>query len=123
MWRLTNAVERLMKNYPYGSQMEKESKDIVIPVKLFDLWSSINWRLSEYDPKSKIAFWYVTGFIEDEWGTVSIDELEDMDLPIELHNADTLDMLSLWAIARIELDKNFEPTKFPDLPFNKRSSK
>jgi len=26
-----------MKDYPYGSQSEKEAKDIVIPVKLFDL--------------------------------------------------------------------------------------
>lgn len=56
-----------MKDYPYGSQSEKESKDIVIPVKLFDLGSSINWRLSEYDPESKVAFGYVTGFYYDEW--------------------------------------------------------
>ena len=56
-----------MKDYPYGSQMEKESKDIVIPVKLFDLGSTIKWWLSEYDPESKVAFGYVTGFYEDEW--------------------------------------------------------
>ncbi len=49
-----------MKKYPYGCQSEKYSKDIVIAVKLFDLGSSINWWLSEYDPVNKIGFGYVT---------------------------------------------------------------
>ena len=49
-----------MKDYPYGSQMEKESKDIVIPVKVVDSRTGIVWWLSEYDPKSKVAFCYVT---------------------------------------------------------------
>ena len=43
-----------MKDYPYGCQSEKYSKDIVVVVKLFDLGSSINWWLSEYDPVNKI---------------------------------------------------------------------
>ena len=123
MWKLTKQVEKLMKDYPYGCQMEKESKDIVIPVKLFDLWSSINWWLSEYDPESKVAFWYVTGFYEDEWGTISIQELESLELPIELHNSNAVDIaFNLWAIPRVELDKFYKPTKFPDLPFHQRSS-
>jgi hypothetical protein len=56
-----------MKDYPYGSQADKKSKDVVIAVQLFDNFSSIKWRLSEYDPVSKVAFGYVTGFYEDEW--------------------------------------------------------
>jgi len=43
-----------MKDYPYGCQSEKYSKDIVVAVKLFDLGSGINWWLSEYDPVNKI---------------------------------------------------------------------
>jgi hypothetical protein len=106
-----------MKDYPYRSQMEKEREDIVIPVRLFDIWGTINWWLSEYDPQSKVAFGYVTGFYEDEWGTVSLEELEDLEL-IEFE-----DFWKISATPRVELDNNFEPTKFPDLPFNKERSK
>jgi hypothetical protein len=49
-----------MKDYPYGCQSEKYSKDTVVAVKLFDVGSSITWWLTEYDPASKIAFCYVT---------------------------------------------------------------
>lgn len=106
-----------MKDYPYGSQMEKESKDIVIPVKLFDLGSTIKWWLSEYDPESKVAFGYVTGFYEDEWWTVSLEELESLELGIEFQ-----DFCSIWKIPRVEVDKHFKPTRFPELPFNKGHS-
>lgn len=111
MWKLIETVERLMKDYPYGSQMNKDSKNIVIPVKLLDIESWIKWRLSEYDPVSKIAFCYVTWFYEDEWWTVSIEELEKIRFRFDTN------------ICRIEIDKNFKKSKFPDLPFNKRSSK
>jgi len=117
MWKLIQQVERLMKDYPYGSQSEMESKDIVIPVKLFDLGSSINWRLSEYDPESKVAFGYVTGFYYDEWGTVSLEELESLNLAIEL-----VGIGKIGGTPRVELDLYFKPTKFPDLPFNKDNS-
>lgn len=118
MWRLSKTVERLMKDYPYGCQSEKYSKDIVVVVKLFDLGSTINWWLSEYDPVNKIGFGYVTGFYEDEWGTVSLEELEDLDFPIHVEW-----MGLIWSTPRIEVDKYFKPTKFPDLPFNKEASK
>jgi hypothetical protein len=42
--------------------------------------------LSEYDPASKVAFGYVTGFYEDEWGTVSLEELEDLELVIDFQD-------------------------------------
>ncbi len=56
-----------MKDYPYRSQEEKESSDVIISVKLFDCFSSITWWLSEYDSENRIAFGFVTGFYEDEW--------------------------------------------------------
>ena len=117
MWRLSTRVERLMKDYPYGCQSEKYSKDIIVVVKLFDLGSSINWWLSEYDPVNKIWFGYVTWFYEDEWGTVSLEELEDLDLPMNIEWIG-----NVWSIPRVEIDKHFSPTKFPDLPFNKKAS-
>jgi len=113
MWKLIDQVEKLMQKFPYGCQSEKSSGQVFISVKLFDLWSSINWWLSEYDPKDKVAFWYVTGFYEDEWGSVSLEELESLDVPISIQNVG-----EFGSIPRIELDKFFKPTKFKNLPFN-----
>lgn len=117
MWRLTDAVEKLMKDYPYRSQENTESWNVIIPVKLFDLWWTIRWWLSEYDPKSKVAFGYVTGFYEDEWGTVSIEELEELELVIDIR-----DLGKIWKIPRVEIDALHTRTKFKDLPFNKSNS-
>jgi hypothetical protein len=118
MWKLTDAVEKLMKHYPYRSQENTEAKNVIIPVKLFDVWSSITWRLSEYEPESKVAFWYVTGFYEDEWGTVSIEELENLELVIDIE-----DFWKIWKIPRVEIDTSHTLTKFKDLHFNKDNSK
>jgi hypothetical protein len=117
MWKLIDQVESLMKDYPYRSQENKNSSQVVIPVKLFDLWSSINWWLSEYDPEAKVAFWYVTGFYEDEWWSVSLEELESLEVPITIQN-----LGEFGSIPRIELDKFFKPTKFKNLPFHKDNS-
>lgn len=117
MWKLVATVERLMKAYPYGCQSEKEGKDIVIPVKLFDIGSGITWWLSEYDPEDKIAFCYVTGFFEDEWGTVSLEELESLEFEVQIRNLGTV-----WKTPRVEVDKFFKPTKFLDLPFHNENT-
>ena len=103
-----------MQDYPYGSQMWKVSHNIVIAVRLFDMRSKINWWLSEYDPISKIAFWYVTGFVEDEWGTISLAELESLEFVVEFSDSEGFLMES-----RIIVDDNFQATRFPDLPFHK----
>ena len=118
MWKLTDAVEKLMKHYPYRSQEKTASENVIIPVKLFDLWWTIRWWLSEYDPESKVAFGYVTGFYEDEWGTVSIEELEELELVIDIE-----DFWKIWKIPRVEIDTSHTRTKFKDLPFNKDNSK
>jgi len=107
MWKLTETVKALMVNYPYRSQENKNSSEVVIPVKLFDTMSSITWWLSEYDAENRIAFWYVTGFYEDEWWSVSLDELES---------------LKFWPMQRIERDEWFKGTTFSKLPFHKDNS-
>ena len=63
MKTLHERVERLMKDYPYGSQSEKSGAEVIIPVKLFMLASGASWWLSEYDPVERIAFGYVTRLI------------------------------------------------------------
>lgn len=45
---------------------------------------TIRWWLAEYDPDLKIAFGYVTGFFEDEWGDISLEELEGLEFVIRL---------------------------------------
>jgi len=107
MWKLTEELAEIMKDYPIRSQESVEMWNVLIPVKLFDCCGSITWWLSEYDPEHKIAFGYVTGFHEDEWGSVSLDELET---------------LRFWPMNRIERDLFFKPTHFKDLPFNKKTS-
>lgn len=106
-----------MKDYPYRSQFPENTDDIVIPVKLFDNAGTIRWWLAEYDPEAKIAFGYVTGFWEDEWGDVSLEELEGLETIIKFQG-----MGEVWAIPRVEVDEYFTPTKFPDLPFHKEST-
>ena len=87
-----------MAAYPDRSQAEAE--DPIVAAKLFALGSAATWWLTEYDAGEKIAFGYVTGLFHDEWGSVSIDELE---------------ALTLGPISRVEFDENFRPMPFSAL--------
>ncbi len=73
---VTEKFEKLFENFPLYSQ-EKELNPLVI-AKLFDPCGSATWYLLEYDPDQKIAFNYVTGMIEDEFGFASLEELESI---------------------------------------------
>lgn len=117
MEKLAQQVERLMVDYPYGSQTEKAAGEVVIPVKLFQLWGSITWWLSEYDATNQIAFGYVTGFIEDEWWSISIAELEDLQVSFVIEW-----LATNRNIPAVELDSSHKPVKFKQLPFNKDKS-
>jgi len=44
--------------------------------KLFDPCSAATWFLTEYDPVERIAFGYVVGLQEDEFGYISLTEIE-----------------------------------------------
>lgn len=59
-----------------GSQ--EESKDPLIIAKFFNPSGAGTWYASEYDPKTRIFFGYVSIFGDwnDEWGSFSLDELE-----------------------------------------------
>jgi hypothetical protein len=97
-----------MKGYPFGCQAKKKhAEDIVISVKLFDAYGSATWYLSEYDPEDKIAYGYVTGLCEDEWGDVSLEEMEELKTKIQINGIRT-NLL----IPRIEVDRYFKPCKF-----------
>lgn len=104
-----------MEKYPYRSQENTKVSDVFIPVKLFELWSTITWRLSEYDPFHKIAFGYVTGYIEDEWWSISLEELESLEMSVEVVN-----LGKKGTIPRVKLDKFHRPKKFSDLPIKSK---
>jgi hypothetical protein len=59
-----------------GSQAEV--KDPVIVAKFFNPIGSGTWYATEYNPKTKLFFGYVSIFGDwnDEWGSFSLQELE-----------------------------------------------
>lgn len=79
---VTEEFEALFENYPLYSQ-ENESDPIVV-AKLFDPCGSATWYLTEYNPMDRIAFGYVTGLTADEYGYVSLVELEGIERPYGL---------------------------------------
>ena len=79
---ITPEFEALFKDYPLYSQEHEE--DPLIVAKLFDPCGSASWWLTEYDPSEKIAFSYVMGLVQDEWGYSSLIELESIQRPFGL---------------------------------------
>ncbi len=94
---ITEEFEELFKDYPLYSQ--EESKDPLIVAKLFDPCGSASWWITEYDPVEKIAFCYVTGLAQDEWGYTNLIELESIERPFGL---------------TIERDLYFQPKPFSE---------
>jgi hypothetical protein len=92
----------LFKKSPLYSQDNNE--DPVVITKLFDAFGSATWFLTEYSPDENTAFGYVTGLCEDEWGYISLEELESINHP-------TL------GIPRVVRDLYFTPTIFSKLKF------
>ena len=74
--------EALFKDYPLYSQEHEE--DPLVICKLFDPIGSATWYLTEYDSVEKIAFSYVSGLVQDEWGYNSLTELESTPRPFGL---------------------------------------
>ncbi len=79
---ISEEFELLFKDYPLYSQ--EDAKDPLVIAKLFDPCGSASWYLTEYSSKDKIAFGYVIGLVEDEWGYVSLTELESIERPFGL---------------------------------------
>ncbi|MDG5490605.1 DUF2958 domain-containing protein [Psychroserpens sp. SPM9] len=63
---------------------QSETRDPLFIAKFFDPCGSGTWYASEYDPEANVCYGYVTGLFEDEWGSFSIDELEELKLPFGL---------------------------------------
>lgn len=83
-----------------GSQENVE--DPIIIAKLFNPAGRGYWFATEYDPKTKIFFGYVSIFGDhnDEWGSFSLKELESVKGPFGLG---------------IERDKYFKETRSSEI--------
>lgn len=71
---MTKALEKRFAQV--GSQ--KDVKDPIVIAKFFYPAGSGTWYATEYDPKRKLFFGYVSIFGDhcDEWGDFSLNELE-----------------------------------------------
>ena len=87
--------EKLIKNH----QEQDGTKTFKAEVKLFNPCGIGTWYLSELNPDTNVAFG-LCELHEKEFGYVSIDELEEIELPFFL---------------KIERDLYFQPTHFSDL--------
>ncbi len=92
----TPEFKKLFENYPFYSQ--ENNRDPLVIAKLFDAYGSATWYITEYSPVENTAFAYVTGLAHDEWGYVSLTELESIMLAPQ--------------VPRIEQDLHFTPTVF-----------
>ncbi len=73
---LTKEIEARFKKI--GSQ--DGAKDPIVVAKFFNPTGAGTWWATEYDPKEKIFFGYVSLFGDhnDEWGSFSLEELKSV---------------------------------------------
>ena len=76
MQLLTKEIEARFKEV--GSQ--QNVKDPIVIVKLFNPVGAGTWYATQYNPRSKLLFGYVSIFGDhcDEWGSFSLVELEEV---------------------------------------------
>ena len=78
---ITKTLEKRFKEV--GVQ---NTKDPIVIAKFFNPAGAGTWYATEYDPKTKIAFGYVSifGDYNDEWGDFAVWQLEEVKLPLGL---------------------------------------
>ena len=86
--------DELLKRFRQIGRQE-HTPDPVVICRLYDTAGTAKWFLTEYDPETQMAFGFVTGLQEDEWGYVFFPELELLIHP-------------LFGIPRIERDPYFK---------------
>jgi len=78
-------TQDLLKRFEQVGSQEDKSDPLVI-AKFFNPTGASNWYATEYDPKNKMFFGYVSIFNDDndEWGYFSQTELESLKGPFGL---------------------------------------
>jgi len=82
MQLLTKQLEKRFREV--GSQAN--AADPIVIAKFFNPCGPGTWYATEYDPATRVFFGYVSIFGDhcDEWGSFSLDELENIQLPFGL---------------------------------------
>lgn len=72
-------TEELAKRFSEVGSQENE-KDPIVIAKFFNPCGAGTWYATEYNPEEKIFFGYVSIFGDwnNEWGSFSLEELEDL---------------------------------------------
>lgn len=94
---IRNEVTKRLKEYPLYAQEGLD--DPIVSCKLFAIAGAATWYLTEWDGVD-VCFGYVTGLGHNEWGYVSLGELE---------------ALRYGCIPLIECDIHFTPCPFSSL--------
>ena len=78
-------TKELIKRFAEVGSQENE-KDPIVIAKYFNSAGAGYWYATEYDPKTKEFFGYVSifGDINDEWGSFSLEELQSVRGPFGL---------------------------------------
>lgn len=76
-------TKELEKRFAQVGSQDQE-KDPIVIAKYFNPVGAGTWYATEYDPINKIFFGYVSIFGDwcDEWGSFSLAELEQVELPL-----------------------------------------
>lgn len=57
---------------------EVKIDDKILRARFYEPNSGFVWYLTEYDPDEKIAFGYVKGLADSEWGYFSLSEMQEI---------------------------------------------
>jgi len=71
-------TSEIMNKIPALRAQDGLGWDAIVHVKWFNPTGGQTWWITEYDPKEGIAFGYMTGMCEDEWGYVSLKEISSV---------------------------------------------
>lgn len=79
-------TQEILKRFEEVGTQDGERNPIVV-AKFFNPIGAGTWYATEYDPTEKIFFGYVSIFGDhcDEWGSFSLQELEELILPLGMH--------------------------------------
>lgn len=81
-------TKELLKRFEeVGSQEKVPLEDKLIIAKFFNPVGAGTWYATEFNPKTEEFFGYVSIFGDwnDEWGSFSLRELEELQLPFGMH--------------------------------------
>jgi hypothetical protein len=68
-------TKELEKRFAEVGRQEDKVYDALVVARYFDPCGSWTWYATEYDPRDRIFFGYVSG-LEEEFGDFSLDEME-----------------------------------------------